>query len=76
MEMDWDALFAAGADIVDVVVLRCCTYGWRGRWLWIGRRGNGRVEIGRREANATGSCWADHVNFCLVTEAGCPTFSM
>ena len=37
MEMDWDALFAAGADIVDVVVFRCCTCGWRGRWLWIGR---------------------------------------
>ena len=37
MEMDWDVLVAAGADIVDVVVFRCCTCGWRGRWLWIGR---------------------------------------
>ena len=38
-------------------------------WFVVDKSGDGRVAIGRGEANATGSCWADHVNFCLVTEA-------
>ena len=34
MEMDWDVLVAAGADIVDVVVfVVVCMYGWRVRGL-------------------------------------------